>query len=120
MRGRTLAWRDPESLCPGVPRDVSVRTGSAQLPSSQWHKTASSATLARMNKDEIRRQEGISELIQSEENYVNDLGLVVRVRRLRRRQPCGAHRRRHRRSQLTSVAVGADVDPRSRASLSCS
>lgn len=47
---------------------------------SQWHKTASSAQLAKMNKDEIRRQEATYELIQSEENYVQDLELVVRVR----------------------------------------
>ena len=33
-----------------------------------------------MNKDEIRRQEATYELIQSEENYVQDLELVVRVR----------------------------------------
>ena len=36
-----------------------------------------------MNKDEIRRQEAMFELVQSEENYVHDLELVVRVRQAR-------------------------------------
>jgi hypothetical protein len=53
--------------------------GCTQLPSSQWHQTVTPAVLARVGKQEMRRQEAIHEFVQSEENYVHDMDLVVRV-----------------------------------------
>ena len=64
-----------------VPEEISLPNPSAAKIRKRWFESEAAAgvDVGALSKDEFARQEAIYELIDSEEDYVNDLTIMINV-----------------------------------------